>query len=153
MPPQKAPTFPTIVQARPLLEAITAPERLTLEVFERRARHAARAGGRAPATTHHPPPHSDWAHRELRGAGPARPQPRIMAGASGSLMPTAVLIQCPSFCRSSLSRYCSLFELADQLKPGSITQSERLAKYNRLLATEAETGWPVVRWPVGGAPR
>jgi enolase len=35
----------------------------------------------------------------------------------------------------------------DQFKPGSITQSERLAKYNRLLAIEAETGWPVVRWP------
>lgn len=36
---------------------------------------------------------------------------------------------------------------ADQFKPGSITQSDRLAKYNRLLAIEAETGWPVVRWP------
>lgn len=35
----------------------------------------------------------------------------------------------------------------DQLKVGSITQSERLAKYNRLLAIEAETGWPVVDWP------
>lgn len=35
----------------------------------------------------------------------------------------------------------------DQFKPGSITQSERLAKYNRLLAIEAETRWPVVRWP------
>jgi len=35
----------------------------------------------------------------------------------------------------------------DQFKPGSITQSERLAKYNRLLAIEAETGWPMVRWP------
>jgi enolase len=35
----------------------------------------------------------------------------------------------------------------DQFKPGSITQSERLAKYNRLLAIEGETGWPVVRWP------
>jgi enolase len=35
----------------------------------------------------------------------------------------------------------------DQFKPGSITQSERLAKYNRLLAIERETGWPVVRWP------
>jgi enolase len=31
----------------------------------------------------------------------------------------------------------------DQIKVGSITQSERLAKYNRLLAIEAETGWPV----------
>jgi enolase len=37
----------------------------------------------------------------------------------------------------------------DQLKVGSVTQSERLAKYNRLLAIEAETGWPVVAWPVG----
>lgn len=35
----------------------------------------------------------------------------------------------------------------DQLKVGSITQSERLAKYNRLLAIEAETGWPVLAWP------
>jgi enolase len=35
----------------------------------------------------------------------------------------------------------------DQIKVGSITQSERLAKYNRLLAIEAETGWPVVEWP------
>ncbi|HXW14277.1 MAG TPA: enolase, partial [Terriglobia bacterium] len=33
---------------------------------------------------------------------------------------------------------------ADQIKVGSITQSERLAKYNRLLAIEAETAWPVV---------
>lgn len=36
---------------------------------------------------------------------------------------------------------------ADQFKPGSITQSERLAKYNRLLAIEAETSWPIVPWP------
>ena len=36
---------------------------------------------------------------------------------------------------------------AGQFKPGSITQSERLAKYNRLLAIEAKTGWPLVRWP------
>jgi len=35
----------------------------------------------------------------------------------------------------------------DQIKVGSITQSERLAKYNRLLEIEAETGWPVVEWP------
>jgi enolase len=35
----------------------------------------------------------------------------------------------------------------DQFKNGSITRSERLAKYNRLLAIEAETGWPVVAWP------
>jgi enolase len=32
---------------------------------------------------------------------------------------------------------------ADHFKAGSITQSERLAKYNRLLAIERETGWPV----------
>ena len=36
---------------------------------------------------------------------------------------------------------------ADQIKVGSITQSERLAKYNRLLEIEAETRWPVVEWP------
>ena len=36
---------------------------------------------------------------------------------------------------------------ADQIKIGSITQSERLAKYNRLLAIEAETGWKIVDWP------
>jgi enolase len=36
---------------------------------------------------------------------------------------------------------------ADQFKPGSITQSERLAKYNRLLEIERQTYWPVVRWP------
>jgi len=35
----------------------------------------------------------------------------------------------------------------DQIKVGSITQSERLAKYNRLLAIEAETRWPLCRWP------
>jgi enolase 1/2/3 len=34
----------------------------------------------------------------------------------------------------------------DQFKPGSITQSERLAKYNRLLAIESETRWPVRPW-------
>lgn len=38
--------------------------------------------------------------------------------------------------------------LGDQIKVGSITQSERLAKYNRLLAIEAETGLPLVNWPV-----
>jgi enolase len=37
----------------------------------------------------------------------------------------------------------------DQIKVGSITQSERLAKYNRLLAIEAETGLPPVAWPNG----
>lgn len=35
----------------------------------------------------------------------------------------------------------------DQIKVGSITQSERLAKYNRLLAIEAETQLPIVKWP------
>lgn len=35
----------------------------------------------------------------------------------------------------------------DQIKIGSITQSERLAKYNRLLAIEAETRLPTVAWP------
>jgi enolase len=35
----------------------------------------------------------------------------------------------------------------DQIKIGSITQSERLAKYNRLLAIEAETHFPLVAWP------
>ncbi len=35
----------------------------------------------------------------------------------------------------------------DQIKIGSITQSERLSKYNRLLAIEAATGFPLVRWP------
>jgi enolase len=34
----------------------------------------------------------------------------------------------------------------DQIKVGSIAQSERLAKYNRLLAIEAETNLPVVQW-------
>ena len=32
---------------------------------------------------------------------------------------------------------------ADHFKGGSITQSERLAKYNRLLALESETGFPI----------
>jgi enolase len=35
----------------------------------------------------------------------------------------------------------------DQIKIGSITQSERLAKYNRLLEIEAETMLPLVSWP------
>jgi enolase len=33
----------------------------------------------------------------------------------------------------------------DHIKIGSITQSERLAKYNRLLEIEAETGWQICR--------
>lgn len=36
------------------------------------------------------------------------------------------------------------------IKIGSITQSERLAKYNRLLAIEKETGWRLTNWPVPG---
>jgi enolase len=35
----------------------------------------------------------------------------------------------------------------DQFKVGSITQSERLAKYNRLLQIEAETGLALNNWP------
>ncbi len=35
----------------------------------------------------------------------------------------------------------------DQIKIGSITRSERLAKYNRLLAIEAQTGWRLAPWP------
>ncbi len=35
----------------------------------------------------------------------------------------------------------------DQIKIGSITQSERLAKYNRLLEIEASTRLPLVPWP------
>jgi len=36
---------------------------------------------------------------------------------------------------------------ADQFKNGYITQSERLSKYNRLLAIEAETPMPINPWP------
>jgi enolase len=35
----------------------------------------------------------------------------------------------------------------DQFKNGSVTQSERLAKYNRLLAIEQEVDLPIVEWP------
>ncbi|MCW8130448.1 MAG: enolase [Planctomycetota bacterium] len=35
----------------------------------------------------------------------------------------------------------------DQIKIGSITRSERLAKYNRLLAIESGTGLPLNPWP------
>jgi len=35
----------------------------------------------------------------------------------------------------------------DQIKVGSVTQSDRLAKYNRILTIEAETKLPVVAWP------
>lgn len=37
----------------------------------------------------------------------------------------------------------------DQTKAGSITQSERLAKYNRFLAIEDELKLPVTSWPLG----
>ena len=37
----------------------------------------------------------------------------------------------------------------DQIKVGSITQSERLAKYNRLLEIEEASGFGVVGWPAG----
>lgn len=36
---------------------------------------------------------------------------------------------------------------AGQIKIGSITQSERLAKYNRLLEIDADTGFKLSRWP------
>jgi enolase len=36
---------------------------------------------------------------------------------------------------------------ADQFKNGSIRQSERLAKYNRLLEIEELTHWPLAGWP------
>ncbi len=35
----------------------------------------------------------------------------------------------------------------DALKVGSITRSERLAKWNRLLAIERETSMPLTPWP------
>ncbi len=37
----------------------------------------------------------------------------------------------------------------DQFKNGSITQSERLAKYNRMLWIESQTNLPMVPWPLG----
>ena len=36
---------------------------------------------------------------------------------------------------------------ADQFKNGSIRQSERLAKYNRLLKIEEDAHWPLAGWP------
>ena len=39
----------------------------------------------------------------------------------------------------------------DQVKIGSITQSERLAKYNRLLEIETETGLPLADRPTGSS--
>jgi enolase len=41
----------------------------------------------------------------------------------------------------------------DQLKIGSLTQSERLAKYNRLLAIEHDLQLPVKAWPRPGQQR
>jgi enolase len=38
----------------------------------------------------------------------------------------------------------------DPIKVGSVTHSERLAKYNRLLAIEAESELPVIGWPDRG---
>ncbi|MBC9888526.1 MAG: hypothetical protein F7B06_01465, partial [Opitutae bacterium] len=35
-----------------------------------------------------------------------------------------------------------------QTKAGSITQSERLAKYNRLLEIEQELSLPMIPWPL-----
>jgi enolase len=35
----------------------------------------------------------------------------------------------------------------DQIKVGSLARSERVAKWNRLLAIETETGLPIVPWP------
>jgi enolase len=40
---------------------------------------------------------------------------------------------------------------ADQFKNGSVTQSERLAKYNRLLEIEAQTGFATCGWPNQGS--
>lgn len=39
----------------------------------------------------------------------------------------------------------------DQIKIGSITRSERLAKYNRLLAIEAQARLPMIGWPNEGS--
>jgi enolase len=36
---------------------------------------------------------------------------------------------------------------ADAIKVGSITRSERLAKYNRLLEIENEMHFPLANWP------
>ena len=41
----------------------------------------------------------------------------------------------------------------DQFKNGSIQQSERLAKYNRLLEIEETTQWPVAAWPSPPRPK
>lgn len=59
--------------------------------------------------------------------------------------------------RSGETEDCWLADLAvgwgaDQIKVGSVTQSERLSKYNRLLAIEAATRLPVVDWPRAAVP-
>ena len=36
---------------------------------------------------------------------------------------------------------------ADQVDFGALARSERVAKYNRLLAIEKRTHWPFARWP------
>jgi enolase len=41
----------------------------------------------------------------------------------------------------------------DHIKVGAITRSERLAKYNRLLEIERETGWPVKPLSVPARPK
>jgi len=41
---------------------------------------------------------------------------------------------------------------AEHFKNGSITQSERTAKYNRLLDMERQTGWPVRPWRTSSIP-
>jgi enolase len=40
---------------------------------------------------------------------------------------------------------------ATQIKVGSLRQSDRLAKYNRLLEIEAATRLPVASWPTARA--
>ena len=65
-------------------------------------------------------------------------------------MPLAVRV--PEACRLTGIGRSKLYELiaAGELpiiKVGSITQSERLAKYNRLLEIEGREGFKVVDWP------
>ena len=58
----------------------------------------------------------------------------------------------PSVARSGETEDDGLADLAvgwrgDRIKVGSITQSDRLSKYNSLLAIEATTGLPLAPWP------
>ena len=39
---------------------------------------------------------------------------------------------------------------ADQIKPGALARSERLARWNRLLAIESDTGLGLTGWPPCG---